>query len=140
PLPDPQRCFGDPPPPGARMAARYVSGLYPLAAMGPLLRRQGAQVGMDQAEIWVGITDGGAGLEDGIETNFPRVAAVILDFGHVAEQRAGLAAVRHAQDEPPARAQANEWSRILQDEGGTTLIAVLEAWPWPERVAGLRAA
>jgi hypothetical protein len=140
PLPDPQRCCGDRPKPGARMAARYVSGLYPLAEMGPLLRRQGAQVGMDEAEIWVGISDGGAGLEDWIETNFPRVAVVILDFWHVAEHLAGLATVLHAKDEQQARAQAKEWSRILKDEGGTTLIAVLEAWPWPERVAGLKAA
>ncbi len=70
--------------------ARYTSGLYPLAEMGPLLRRQGAQVGLDRAEVWVAITDGGAGLEDFVRLNFPRVEAVILDFYHAAEYLAKL--------------------------------------------------
>jgi hypothetical protein len=140
PLPDPERCFCDRRRPGERMAARYVSGLYPLADMGPLLRQQGAQVGLDEAEIWVAISDGGAGLEDFIESNFPRVEVVILDYWHVVERLAGLAAVLYAFDEEQARSQGKEWSRILKEEGGTTLIAVLEAWPWPERVAGLKAA
>jgi len=140
PLPDPQRCFSDRRKPGERLAARYVSGLYPLADMGPLLRRQAAQVGMDAAEVWVAITDGGAGLEAFIASNFPRVAAVILDYWHVAEHLARLAAVVHASDDEQARSLAKEWSRILKEEGGTTLSAVLEAWPWPERVVGLKAA
>jgi hypothetical protein len=140
PLPDPERCFSDRRRPGERMSARYVSGLYPLAEMGPLLRSQAAQVGMDQVEVWVAITDGGAGLEACIESNFPRVEAVILDYWHVAEHLAGLAAVLHAFDEELAKNQAKEWSRILKEEGGTTLIAVLDAFAWPERVAGLTAA
>jgi len=41
PLPDPERVFEHRPEPGTSMRARYVSGLYPLAEMGPLLRRQG---------------------------------------------------------------------------------------------------
>jgi len=59
PLPDRERVFEHLPKPGTSMRARYVSGLYPLAEMGPLLRRQGAQVGLDRAEVWVAITDGG---------------------------------------------------------------------------------
>jgi hypothetical protein len=138
PLPDPQRVFAGLPRPGARMAARYVSGLYPLAEMGPLLRRQAAHVGMEQAEVWIALTDGGVGLEDFMATNFPRVAAVILDFWHAAEHLAGLAKVLHARDEEKARAQAEQWSRTLKEEGGTVMIAVLEQWDWPERVPGLR--
>jgi hypothetical protein len=42
--------------PAPPVQARYLSGLYPLAAMGPLLRRQAAQVGMEQAEVWVALT------------------------------------------------------------------------------------
>jgi hypothetical protein len=140
PLPDPERCFSDRRRPGERMAARYVSGLYPLADMGPLLREQAAQVGMDDAEIWVALSDGGAGLEPFIDSNFPRVDVVILDYWHVVERLAGLAAVLHAFDEDQAQKQAKEWSRILKEEGGTTLIAVLENFPWPERVPGLKAA
>jgi hypothetical protein len=140
PLPDPERVFVGLPKRRAHMAARYVSGLYPLAEMGPLLRRQGAQVGMDQAEVWIALTDGGAGLEAFMETNFPRVAAVILDFWHAAERLAGLAKVLHPADEAAATEQAARWGRILKEEGGTTMIAVLEEWDWPARVPGLTAA
>ena len=40
---------------------------------------------MDRAERWVAISDGGAGIEDWLRANFPRVEAVILDFYHAAE-------------------------------------------------------
>ena len=72
PLPDSERVFEGLPKPGARMQARYVSGLYPLAEMGPLLRRQAAQVGMDRADIWIGLTDGGSGLESFMRQIFRR--------------------------------------------------------------------
>lgn len=138
PLPDRERVFEGLPKRGARMQARYVSGLYPLAEMGPLLRRQAAHVGMDHAEVWIALTDGGAGLEDFMATNFPRVSAVILDFWHAAEYLAKLAKVLHASDEEQAKVQTEQWSRILKEEGGTAMIAVLEEWDWPERVVGLK--
>ena len=131
PLPDAERVFEGLPKPGESMRARYVSGLYRLAEMGPLLRRQGAQVGLDRAEVWVALSDGGAGLEDFVRTNFPRVEAVILDFFHAAEYLAKLAAAVHPHDEALALAQTKAWSRLLRDEGGDTLIAVLENWDWP---------
>lgn len=133
PLPDTERVFEGLPEPGTPMRARYTSGLYPLAEMGPLLRRQGAQVGLDRAEVWVAITDGGAGLEDFVRLNFPRVDAVILDFYHAAEYLAKLAAALFPIDEVAAQEQTKEWSRLLRDEGGEVLIAVLEAWEWPSR-------
>jgi hypothetical protein len=55
------------------MRARYVAGLYPLEDIGPLVRRQAAAVGMDQADCWLGLTDGANGLEDRLEENFPLV-------------------------------------------------------------------
>ena len=131
PLPDRERVFEDLPKPGVSMRARYVGGLYPLAEMGPLLRRQGAQVGLDRAEVWVAITDGGVGLEDFVRRNFPRVEAVILDFYHAAEYLAKLAAAGHPTDEAAALEQTKAWSRLLRDEGGEVLIAVLENWEWP---------
>lgn len=131
PLPDRQRVFEGLPRPGESMPARYVSGLYPLAEMGPLLRRQGWQVGLDEAEVWVALSDGGAGLEDFLRENFPRVEAVILDFYHASEYLAKLASALHPGDEEAALGQTKAWSRLLQDEGGEVLIAVLEAWEWP---------
>ncbi len=131
PLPDKERVFEGLPKPGVSMRARYVSGLYPLAEMGPLLRRQGAQVGLDRAEVWVAITDGGAGLEDFVRENFPRVEAVILDFYHAAEYLAKLAAALHPADEMAALDQTKAWSRLLRGEGGEVMIGVLENWAWP---------
>src|SRR5439155_11748122 len=63
--------------------ARYLAGLYDLDELGLQLRRQGAQVGMDTAQQWIALTDGGAGLEEFMRRNFPR-AEGILDFFHAA--------------------------------------------------------
>ena len=131
PLPDPERVFEGLPKPGASMRARYISGLYPLAEMGPLLRHQGAQVGLDRADVWVALSDGGAGLEDLLQTNFPRVEAVILDFFHATEYVAKLAQSVHPTDESAALKQTKAWAGLLRDEGGHAMIAVLEAFAWP---------
>ena len=141
PPPDEERVFESLPRPGEKMRARYVSGLYPLAEMGPLLRKQGAQVGLDRAEVWVALCDGGSGLEDFVRENFPRVEAVILDFYHAAEYLAELAAVWHPNDEGAALEQTKAWSRVLRDEGGEVMIAVLENWDGPgaKGVASVRA-
>jgi hypothetical protein len=133
PLPDRERVFADLPKPGESMRARYVSGLYPLAEMGPLLRRQGAQVGLDRAEVWVALSDGGAGLEDVLVDAFPRVEAVILDFYHAAEYLGKLASALHPTDESAALGQMKSWSRLLRDEGGHAMIGVLASWDWPGR-------
>jgi hypothetical protein len=58
-------------PPTASMQARYLSGLYTLEELGVLLRRQAGQVGMNQAEQWIGLSDGGNGLENFLRVNFP---------------------------------------------------------------------
>jgi hypothetical protein len=133
PRPDRERVFERLPAPGAVMRARYISGLYPLADMGPLLRRQGAQVGLDRAEVWVALCDGGSGLEDWVQENFPRVAAVILDFYHASTYLTKLAQALHPTDDVAAHDQAQVWSRLLRDEGGAAMIGVLEAWDWPAR-------
>lgn len=132
PLPDPTRVFEGIPKPGSRMQARYVSGLYPLAEMGPLLRRQAAQVGMDKADVWIALTDGGNGLEAFMEVNFPRVEAVILDFWHASDYLTRLAKTLHAGDEAKAEEQKERWRTILKEEGGTTMMSVLANWAWPE--------
>ena len=139
PLPDRERVFEDLPKPGARMTARYVSGLYPLAEMGPLLRRQARQVGLDDAAVWIALTDGGNGLEPFMEVNFPRVDAVIVDFWHASQYVAKLAQALHAGDAARVESQTQEWARLLKDEGGWALLAVWDEWEWPLRRAGVRA-
>ena len=110
--------------------------MYPLAAVGPLLRKPAGAVCMDEADCWLGLTDGGNGLEDRLQENFPRVAVVILDFYHPAEKLTGLSRLLYPKDETQAEAQAREWCRLLKEEGGALLAAVLRESDWPRR-AGL---
>jgi hypothetical protein len=133
PLPDPERTFTNDVRPGAKMQARYVSGLYALADMSMVLRRQAGQVGMDQADVWVALSDGGNGLESFLDTNFPRVAAVIIDFWHASEYVAKLAQALHPGDDVQAQAQTQQWKHLLKEEGGWTLLAIWEEWEWPAR-------
>jgi len=121
------------------LRTRYVAGLYALAEVGPLLRKQAGQVGMDAADCWLGLTDGGNGLEDRLEENFPLLTVVILDFFHPAEKLTGLARLLHPNDQEQAEEQARQWRRLLKEEGGALLAAVLREWDWPPRRPGLRA-
>jgi hypothetical protein len=115
------------------MQARYLSGLYPLEDFGPLLRAPAGRVGMDRADRWIGLSDGGNGLEDRLRQNFPRVEVIILDFFHPAEKLTGLARLLHPQAEDEAEEQARRWCRLLKEEGGAVLAAVLREWDWPRR-------
>jgi hypothetical protein len=119
------------------LQARYVAGLYALEEVGPLLRKQAGQVGMGAADCWLGLTDGGNGLEGRLEENFPLLEVVLLDFYHPAEKLTGLARLLHPKDETEAEEQARQWCRLLKDEGGAALAAVLREWAWPPRRAGL---
>ena len=121
------------------MGARYLSGLYPLEDFTPLLGGPAGRVGMDRADCWIGLSDGGSGLEDRLRENFPRVELIILDFFHPAEKLTGLSRLLHPKDEDQAEDQARQWRQLLKDEGGTVLSAVLSEWEWPRR-PGLREA
>src|SRR5262249_52699128 len=107
---------------------------------GRVLRGRAGQGGMDQADCWLGLTDGGNGLEARVAENFPLVREVILDFYHPAEKLTGLARLLHPQDEARAQEQARDWCRLLQEEGGALLAAVLREGDWPPRRPGLAAA
>lgn len=105
---------------------RYVSGLTGgLAALGLPLRRQGAQVGMDQADRWIAISDGGAGIEDWFRENFGRVEAVILDFFHAAEHLHQWTRAWHPQDDEAAQTLASHWCHRLKHEGGAVVLEAL---------------
>jgi hypothetical protein len=134
PRPDPERVPPDTKKRPAAMAARYVSGLYPLADRGPFLRRQAAQVGMERADVWVALTDGGNGLEDFVPQNVNRAdLVVILDFWHAASYLETLARLTHPAEETAAVALAQPWCALLKSEGGAATLAVLRAWTWPAR-------
>ncbi len=120
--------------PAPPVQARYVSGLYSLAQMGPLLRYQATAVGMEQAEVWIALSDGDNGLEELLQSHFNRVdLLVILDFYHAASYLEALARSLHPEDEVQAAEQAEQWCRLLKEEGGATTLAVLREWTWPAR-------
>lgn len=112
---------------GQEGQVRYVCGLTGgLAALGEPLRRQGMQVGMDRAERWVAISDGGSGIEDWLRMNFPRVDVVILDFYHAAEHLCEWAKILHS-DETEADRVGSEWCHRLKHEGGRVVLEALRA-------------
>jgi hypothetical protein len=127
--------------PGVPGQARYLAGLTGgLAALGEPLRRQGAQVGMDQAQRWLAISDGGAGLEEFLRANFPRVEVVILDFYHAAEHLGDWAKAWHPDDAAAAAALAQHWCHRLKHEGGAAVLAALTALDVSRRAAAVQEA
>lgn len=111
--------------PGRPGQARYLAGVGPLADLGDPLRRQGAQVGMDRADRWIALSDGGAGIEDFLRLNFPRVEAVILDFYHAAEHLNEWAKARHPDDLGAAGDLGGGWCHRLKHDGGVAVLAAL---------------
>jgi hypothetical protein len=102
---------------------RYLAGLDALDELGAQLRRQAGQVGMDAAEVWIGLTDGGNGLEDFLDVYFPR-AVKILDFQHVAGHLGTFAKL--FREGPQAERLLAAWCHSLKHAGGKTLIRVLQ--------------
>ena len=125
PVPDDRQRWADPAGPRPPWQARYVAQLRPLAELAEPLRRQGGQVGMDWAERWVALSDGGSGLEDFLRANFGRVDAVILDFWHAAEYLGGLAAALFPGRDEEAQAWRSDWCGRLKAEGGAAVLAGL---------------
>lgn len=106
---------------------RYVCGVTGgLSVLGQPLRRQGAQVGMDRADRWVAISDGGAGIEDWLREHFPRVEAVVLDFYHAAEHLGEWAKALHPDDAAESGRVAGAWCHRLKHEGGAAVLADLK--------------
>src|SRR5260370_37599700 len=123
------------PPPKARMQARYLSGLYDLDQLGLELRKQAGQVGMDKAEVWIGLTDGGNGLEEFVRRNCPRDPVLILDFWHASEYLTQLGQVLYPADEETRQRVVGEWCRMLKREGGARVLEILQALPAPRKPA-----
>jgi hypothetical protein len=77
---------------------------------------------MDQAERWIALSDGGAGLEDWLQTYFGRVEAVILDFYHATEYLAELGRALHPSDEAARDRWLESWCHRLKHQGGTCVL------------------
>lgn len=106
--------------------ARYLtelSGPGSLQQLGEQLRRQAAQVGMNDVEQWIGLSDGGNGLEDFFDVYFPR-AEKILDFRHATDYLSPLAKL--LRPGKAGEALLSAWCHQLKHQGGTKLLASLE--------------
>jgi hypothetical protein len=123
----------------AVMQARYLAGLYDLDDLGLQLRRQAGQVGIDGAQRWIGLTDGGNGLEEFVRKNFPRDVVLILDFWHAADYLTELGKLLQPHDEEARQQLVQGWCHVLKHEGGAAIIAHLEELPLPPRKPALAA-
>jgi hypothetical protein len=115
--------------------ARYVAGLGGQASLGEPLRRQAAQVGMDQAQRWIALSDAGAGVEEWLRVNFGRVEVVILDFYHVTEHLGDLGRALYPGDESAREGWLDPWRHRLKYEGGEAVLNGLRALPLDGREA-----
>lgn len=106
---------------------RYLSGLMSLSEIGQQLRRECQTVGICEADVILGLTDGGNGLEDCLLDALaglgPRIH-FILDFYHVTEHLREFAKLWIADDEV-RRVQVRTWCRTLKRAGGTGLVKEL---------------
>jgi hypothetical protein len=122
-------------PANASMQARYLSGLYTLDELAELLRRQGGQVGMNDAQQWIGLSDGGNGLENFLRTNFPgplkhgTELELILDFWHAADSLLKLAKTIHPSDEERRQELTTSWCHRMKHEGGRAIVDELAKLP-----------
>ncbi len=105
--------------PSQPLRSRYRSGLSPLAAVGPLLRKQAGQVGRTAADGWLGRSAGGHGLADRMEGNFPLGDVVMRDCFHPAEKRTGLARRLHPPEETLAEDLGVSSDRLCEYPGGS---------------------
>jgi len=126
PLPEARPQWANPRGPRPTWQARYLAGLNGLDALGDPLRRQAAQVGMDRAERWIALSDGGSGLEDFFRVHFGRIEVIILDFYHAAEYLGKLAKAWHPQEEEKAEALRATWCHQLKHEGGPAMLQTLQ--------------
>lgn len=111
--------------------ARYVSGLMSLPAIGAQLRRECQAVGLSNADVVIGLTDGGNGLEDcliDVVSGLTREVVFILDFWHACEHLRNFAQVLFPHDEERRQAQAAAWCHRLKHTGGEALLKELERW------------
>jgi hypothetical protein len=145
--PVPELPMGHPhrPPPTTSMQARYLAGLYKLEDLGLLLRRQAGQVGMKDAKQWIGICDGGNGLENFLTVNFPgslqsgTPLELILDFWHAADSLLKLAKAVHPGDDKQREALMTSWCHTMKHEGGARIVEELEKFSLPRHKPLVRA-
>jgi hypothetical protein len=118
---------------------RFLAGFYGLDELGTQLRRQAAQVGWDDAEQQIALSDGGNGLENFFRKNFP-LAECIIDFWHAKEHLVELGTALWPDDEAPRQERVGQWCHQLKHEGGLRIIRVLAQLDLTNHAAAARQA
>ncbi len=118
---------------------RYLAGFYELDALGLELRGQAAQVGWDEAEQQLALSDGGSGLEEFFRQNFP-LATVILDFWHAKEHLVELGKALYSEGSAEGKQWLDERCHQLKAAGGVAVRASLEALDVRDRSDAVREA
>jgi hypothetical protein len=122
---------------------RYVSGLMGLPEVGRQLRRECEAVGVRQADVVIGLTDGGAGLENCLVealSGRARELVFILDFYHASEHLLEFSKVLLGTDTEGRQRQMDAWCHTLKHRGGRVLYEELQAWDLSQASETIRAA
>jgi hypothetical protein len=93
----------------------YVATLKPAAEFGALLRAEAFRRGLALAKLIVFLGDGAAWVWELARVNFPG-AVFILDFFHAAEHLEWLAAALFGEKTDTAKAQWEQWAKVLKEQ------------------------
>lgn len=111
--------------------ARYVCGLMPLEEIGRQLGREARAVKLGDADVLIGLTDGGAGLEDclldHVFAGLGKPIEFILDFYHASEHLHDFLKAWIPHDPERRHQEAHEWCHRLKHEGGEAVLKDLRA-------------
>jgi hypothetical protein len=118
---------------------RYLAGFYELETLGRQLRRQAGQIGWDEVDQQVALSDGGTGLEEFFRVHFPR-AECILDFWHAKEHLVEFSQTWFGGADAERSAWLDEQCHRLKHQGGQTVLDCLEALDPSTRSAAVQEA
>jgi hypothetical protein len=107
---------------------RYVAGLMSLDEIGQQLRAECEAVDVSRADVVIGLTDGGNGLENCLLSALGGIApqiVFILDFYHASEHLLEFAKLLY-QDDVARQQQTQAWCHKLKREGGRNLLREIE--------------
>ena len=116
-----------------------MASLERRAEWGATVWQQGVQVGIERAERWIALSDGGSGLEECVRPPFPRVEAGIRDFSHAAAYLSELAQAGQGADAPAAAALGQQGCHQLKHQGGQAVLATVQGLDLQGRSAAVRA-
>lgn len=95
--------------------------------LGSLLRRQGKQLKIQQADQKIAVADGAEWIRKQLETKLPMLDCQILDFYHLSEHVWSASNVCFTQGSERAKAFASELLHIAKHAGPTSLLERLLA-------------